>query len=352
MKSSRLITRKIIVIAGIILLSVLLFACSSNSDDKKNEAPTKFNIGYLRVPNDEYIAISKKYIDEYFANKGIEVNYIIVDSGVEANKAFASGSLDFASMGNTNGIVALATGLDTELVWIHEALGDIEALVVRDGLGIEKIEDLKGKKIATIFSSTSHYSLLNALKEAGIENDVTLLDMLTVDIVAAWNRGDIDAAYTWEPTLSELKSQNAKVLLTSADMAKKGYVTANVGLVRKSFAQKNPDIIAGFLKQLDKANTFYLENKLEAIKVAAEGLELPYDVVEKQMAGSIWLGIDTLNTDEYMGSSDKPGKFSQIMKDTADFLKEQDSIRKSPSKEEFDKFINVKYIERAKEITE
>lgn len=349
LKNKKKITK--LTLTLILVLSLLaLVSCGSSNESNENNTPKEFNIGYLRLPNDEFIAISKKYIDNYFEKKNIKVNYIIVDSGVEANKAFASGSLDFASMGNTNAIVALATGLDTELVWIHEALGTIEGLAVRKNSGINKIEDLKGKKIATVFSSTSHYSLLNALKEAGIEDDVTLLDMLTIDIVAAWSRGDIDAAYTWEPTLSEILKQDAEVLVSSEDMAKKGYITANVGLARKSFAQKNPEIMAGFLKQLDIANKFYLENKEEAIKVAAEGLELPYEVVKKQMSGSIWLGIDELNTDKYMGTSDKAGNFSQIMKDTSDFLQKQDSIRKSPTKEEFDKFINVKYIEKAKEL--
>lgn len=92
-------------------------------------------------------------------------------------------------MGNTNGIIALSRGLDVELIWLHEILGEIEALAVRKDSGIEKVEDLAGKSIATTFASTSHYSLLQVLNEAGIADQVQLLDMQTVDIVAAWERG-------------------------------------------------------------------------------------------------------------------------------------------------------------------
>ena len=55
------------------------------------------------------------------------------------------------------------------------------------------------------FASTSHYSLLNALKQAGLkESDVKLLDLEPNDIHAAWKRGDIDAAYVWYPELNNL----------------------------------------------------------------------------------------------------------------------------------------------------
>lgn len=333
--------RKIVLLLIIVVLILSITACSKES----NEDVKEINIGFLRVPNDEAIAKQKGFIDEFFKEKDIKVNYITVDSGVEANKAFASNSIDFATMGNTNGIVALATNLDTELVWIHEVIGSIEGLVVRNGSGIEKIEDLKGKRIATTFSSTSHFMLLNVLREAGIEEEVELLDMLTVDIVAAWQRGDIDAAYTWEPSLSKCIEDNGKVIINSEDMAKKGFITANVGLARKSFANKNPELITGLLKQLDKASALYRDNPEEGFKLAAKELELDIEVIKKQMKGSIWLSAKKLITNEYMGTKKSPGKFANIMKDTADFLKEQSSISKSPSLEEFQKFINPIYIE-------
>ena len=46
-----------------------------------------------------------------------------------------------------------------------------------------------------------------------------------------------------------------------------------------------------------------------------------------------------------MGTTGKPGNFSKIMKDTADFLQSQKAIDKAPGQEEFDAFINSTYIE-------
>ncbi len=328
----------------ILALALVLSSCGGASKQEK-----EINLGYLRVPNDETVAKQQKYIDEYFKEQGVKVNYIIVDSGVEANKAFASGSLDFATMGNTNGVVSLATGLDTELIWIHEVIGSSEALLIHKDSGIKSVEDLKGKKIATTFSSTSHYILLNLLKEFGIDKDVTILDMQTPDIVAAWQRGDIDAAYTWEPSKSKILALGGEVLIDSADMIEKGFVTANVGLVRKAFAKENPELVVGLLKQLAKAGDLYRNNTDEAINAAAKEIEISYDDAKFQMSGSIWLTLDELNSADYFGTTEKPGHFVDIMFDTAKFLKENNSISEVPTYEQFAEFINPYYIEKAKE---
>jgi len=60
------------------------------------------------VPNDEILAKATNIIDERFAEQNIGVEYITFDSGVDANKALSADSIDFASMGHTNGVVALS----------------------------------------------------------------------------------------------------------------------------------------------------------------------------------------------------------------------------------------------------
>ncbi|EOD01225.1 aliphatic sulfonate ABC transporter substrate-binding protein [Caldisalinibacter kiritimatiensis] len=333
-----------IVLIGIMLCS--LVAC--NSDSEKNNStslPKEINFGILRVPNDETIAIAQGIFDKYFTEKGIKCNFIVFDSGSEANKALASGSIDFATMGNINSIVSLTMDLDVELIWIHEILGEIEALAVKNGSEIEKIEDLAGKKVATPFASTSHYILLNVLKDAGIENEVELLDMKTPEIVAAWERGDIQAAYTWQPSLGELL-KDGKILISSEDMVKKGYITANVEVVRKEFANKYPELVADFIACLTEAADIYRQNPEKAAAIIADELEITAEDALLQMQGSTWLTPEELLEESYIGTSKAPGAFATIMKDTADFLKNQGFIDNSPSQEEFNKYINSIYIEK------
>ncbi|MFP4022151.1 MAG: MetQ/NlpA family ABC transporter substrate-binding protein, partial [Halanaerobium sp.] len=169
--------KKILLLLLITALALSLTACGNdqaeNGADVENTGseeslPEEINLGILRVPNDETIALAEGFFDEYFTDRGIEVNTRVFDSGAEANQALASGSIDFATMGNTNAITALARDLDVELVWIHEVLGENEALAVKEDSGIEEVEDLVGERVAVPFASTAHYILLNVLKEAEI----------------------------------------------------------------------------------------------------------------------------------------------------------------------------------------
>lgn len=322
----------------IILMIVLLISTGCQSKKNKNE----INVGIIRVPNDTVVAIQMGYFEEAFKEYDVKLNFKFFDSGVAMNQAFTSGSLDFAEMGYTNGIVAQAKNLDVSLFWIHEIIGTNEALVVNDS-SIREIADLKGKKIATIFSSTSHYSLLKALELNDLtSNDVTLLNMETAEIVAAWQRGDLDAAYTWEPTLSKIQTVD-NTLITSKDLMNKGQTTANIGLVRNSFANEHPEYVNAFIKGLDQAYQLYKTNPDSAIKAAADYLELDKSEAQKQMEGTQWLSVEELASKDYLGDN---GNFRNIFKETAEYWYELEFISKDPSKEEIDRFINVKYIEK------
>lgn len=331
-----------------LLIVVVTFTLVSCSDTKQGENPKRINIGILRVPNDETLAIASGIFDKYFTEKGIECNFIVFDSGVQANKALASGSVDFATMGNTNAIIALASNIDVEMIWIHEVLGEIEALAVKNNSEIKEVKDLEGRRVATPFASTSHYILLNVLKEAGIENKVELLNMRTPEIVAAWERGDIDSAYTWQPSLGKLL-EDGKMLISSEDMIKKGYVTANVAVVRTAFSEKYPDLVRDFISVLIEAGKMYRANPEKSAEIVAKELEITKEDALLQMKGSLWLSPQELLEKEYFGKVEEKGDFAKIMKDTSDFLKNQNSINESPSQEAFNIYVNSVYIERALE---
>lgn len=345
--------KKILLLLLITALALTLTACGSQQDtgtqSGNNEAlPEEINFGILRVPNDETIAIAEGYFDDYFTDRGIKVNTRVFDSGVEANQALASGSIDFATMGNTNAITALARELNVELIWIHEVLGENEALAVKNGSGIEKVEDLVGERIAVPFASTSHYVLLNVLKEAGIENDVQLLDMQTAEIVAAWERGDIQAAYSWQPTLAQLL-KNGSVLIDSKEMAEKGYITANVDIVRKGFSEKYPELVADFISALSQAADIYKTDPERAAEIAGEELGLEPEVALHQMRGTEWISREELLGPDFFGTTAEPGNFAKIMKDTSDFLQDQGSIEESPSQAAFNEYVNPEYIKMSLE---
>lgn len=319
----------------LILLISLILLTSCSTKDK-----SKVLVGIIRVPNDTVVAIEKGWIEEEFKELGLEVEFRFFDSGVAMNQAFASGALDIAEMGFTNGVVALSRKLPVELFWIHDIIRTTEALVVRDE-NIIDLTELKGKKIATVFSSTSHLSLLKALEIAGLtSDDVTLLNMETAEIVAAWKRGDIDAAYTWEPTLSTIKEEG-KIFLTSETLMQShdGIMTTNIGLVHKDFASEHPEAVKAFIKSMDKAYKLRYDNLDEVVSLTAKYLGISEDLTRTQIEGSEWVSKESLVSDDFLNKD-----YIDVFVETSEFWEAQNFIDKKFTHEEVKNFINMDYI--------
>ncbi|MCI1965180.1 MAG: aliphatic sulfonate ABC transporter substrate-binding protein [Oscillospiraceae bacterium] len=329
------------------LSAALLFAgCSAakNAGGAGDSGqPEVVNIGTQQMPNDERIAIAKDYFEEEL---GVKVNIVEFQAG-DIRNAMIAKNIDFALLGSASATLGIANGMNVELIWVHEVLGDAEQLAAKNGSGIRSVQDLKGKKIATAFTTTAHYSLLKALQKNGIsEKDVTLLDMQMPDLYAAWQRGNIDAAYAWEPTLSKLLKDGTS-LLSSEDLAASGVITSNVEIVRKEFAQQYPQIVTNYVKALNKAVELYRQNPAEAVGTVAQALNLSEEETAKQMQGSTWLNEEEQLSSDYLGTSSQKGRIVNSLKDTADFLYEQKSLVSEPKLETFEQAVNPAYVEKA-----
>ena len=191
---------------------------------------------------------------------GYKINWRQFGGGGDVIRAMASGDVAIGEVGSTGVATAISQGMDVELFWILEDIAAAEALVVRNGSGVNTIADLKGKKIATPFVSTSHFQLLYALNKAGLKaTDAQVLNMRPPEIAAAWGRGDIDATFIWDPVLGQVK-KTGKVLTTSGDICKQGACTFDGLIVTRKFAKENPDFMVALVKALAKADADYRGN--------------------------------------------------------------------------------------------
>jgi taurine transport system substrate-binding protein len=321
----------------------MVSGCTLSASDSVGKNPQAVNIGTQQMPNDEIIAIAKNYFEE---EMGTKVNIIEFQAG-DIRNALVSKDIDFALLGSASATLGIANGIDVEVIWIHEVLGEAERLVAKNGTGIDSIQGLKGKKVAAPFATTAHYSLLKALELNGIsEKDMTILDMQMPDIYAAWQRGDIDAAYGWEPILSDIL-KDGTTIITSKDLADNGITTSNVEVVRRDFARKYPEIVTKYIKALNKGVKLYNDNQDEAVKTIAESLNITKEEALKQTKGSIWLTAEQQLDSAYLGTTSEKGELAYNLKDTADFLYKQKSLLSEPKMEVFENAVNPSYVENA-----
>lgn len=168
------------------------------------------------------------------------------DSGPGVVAALVSGAIQIGDLGSSPFAAATSRGAPIVAFLVADQIQSSEALVVRNGSGIKTFADLKGKTIATPFVSTSHFSLLGALKHWGIsEKQVNIVNLQPLEIAAAWKRGDIDGAFVWSPALSEIR-KSGQVLTDAAQVGKWGHPTFEVWVARKDFAEKHPEVLKKF----------------------------------------------------------------------------------------------------------
>ena len=146
------------------------------------------------------------------------------------------------------------------------------------------------------------------------------------EIAAAWERGDIDAAYVWDPALGAIKA-SGKVLVSSAEVGKWGAPTFDAWIVRKDFAAENPAIVAGFAQVTGAAYADYLDDpaawladKANIDKVANLTGAKPEDV-PVVLAGYVFPTLAEQVSPAYLG-----GDTIKAIVATAEFLKEQGKI--------------------------
>jgi taurine transport system substrate-binding protein len=304
--------------------------------------PEKVTIGYQVIPNEEIIA---KALGMHEKALGTKIDWRQFDSGRDVNTAIASGGIDIGLVGSSPAAAGVAAGVPYEVIWIYDVIGDNEALVVKKGKNIRSVKDLEGKKVAAPFGSTTHYHLLVALKEGGADpKKVTILDMQPPDMLAAWTRGDIDAGFVWEPSLVKMVEANGEVLVPSKALADKGYLTADVAVVRRDFAQKHPQIVAAYLSTLSQAVQMFREKPQEAAKAVAKEFKLSDQEALRQMKTMVFLDAKEQVGGKYLG-----GGLAKALKDAADFLESQKVIRSAPALSAYQKAVNARYAQMALE---
>ena len=277
---------------------------------------------------------------------GYKINWRMFGGGGDVIKAMASGDVQIGEAGSSPITAAASQGQDIKLFWILDDIADAEALIARSGSGINGVKDLKGKKVATPFVSTAHYQLMAIMKVEGVDaKGVNVMNMRPPEIAAAWERGDIDAAFIWDPVLSKIKG-NGKVVATSKTIGAKGFPTFDGLIVNAKWAAEHEGFMVALVKALAKADAEYRANKAKwtvdspQVKAVAKWTKADAKDVPPSMA------LYTFPTmEEQLGAKWLGGAAAKALTTTAEFLKEQGRIQEV--KKDYSAYVTTTYIQKA-----
>ena len=339
--------KKRIILFLFVFFSISLIAVSAAGQGESDGNPDKIVIGYQAIPNGQIISKDFNWLEEA---AGVPVEWVQVNSGSELNTGLAAGSIDIGLSGSSGIAAGIANSVPFDVIWIHDIIGDNEGLVVKEDSGIKSVQDLVGKKIAVPYGATTHYHLLAALELEGVNpEDVQIFDMQPPDALAAWHRGDVDGSFIWEPTLAKMLESGGEVLIYSRKLSEAGYLTGDITVARKGFAEKYPELVVEYLKAEIKAVELYRTDKNKAAEAVSRQFDIPVKEALRQMNSLVLLSGEEQLESRYMGKQGAIGDLAGVLKATADFLVEQKTIKSAPDVETFAKALHPEYIERALE---
>src|SRR3989344_7430372 len=194
----------------------------------------------------------------FYKKYGLPVKFVLIEDIDARGKAFAKGGPD--------GVDVVWSTVD---FWANELPAYIEGslrpkaflqvdwsrggdAIVADQ-SIKSVEDLKGKKIALVQSTPSHWLLESMLKSSNFtetdKNQIRKNLIFVQDVPSAratFTAGQVDAAVVWEPDVKQaLKRSGSHILVSSRDVPD---LIADIMVAQQEFIDAHPKTMEAFVR--------------------------------------------------------------------------------------------------------
>ena len=233
-------------------------------------------IGFQKSALNLLVARDEKLLEKEFPNTNIEWKEF--PAGPQMLEALAVGAVDYGFVGNTPPIFAQSAGKDLTYVGYEVYSDGSLALVVPQQSSIQKIDDLKGKRIALQKGSSAHEFLSKILVKAGLSwSDIQPIWLPPADARAAFDKKSVDAWAIWDPFLSAAELQgHARIVTRTGDFDK----TYTYYVANPKFVNAHPQATEGVLKALNQADQWIVKNQTLALQVYQKNTGLPVEVAK------------------------------------------------------------------------
>ena len=202
----------------------------------------------------------------YFSQHGLNVTFIHSPSATVAMQGLLDQKTDFVSVNEyslsepqlyNKSIRAIATVSET----------DTNYVVGRKDRGIIRVQDLEGKRIGVVKGSMGEYFMFRFFVLNGLSPDnVTKIYFMPASLVDALVRRDIDAAFTFEPYIYQMRQQMGEnAVVWPANLGQHAHFSL---VCNEITLQEHPETAEGVLAAVLQAETYVSSHPEEAKKVA------------------------------------------------------------------------------------
>jgi ABC-type nitrate/sulfonate/bicarbonate transport system substrate-binding protein len=215
-----------------------------------------------------------------FKKHGLDVRINTGPSGSAMVSFLINGQIESAFGSEIAGVSN--HNLDPNVVVVAQATRLVRWLAVV-GRNMDSLDQLKGKKVGVARGSGGEVFWLAMLDKLKLNAaDYTVVNVEAPEMVAALERGNIDAYAVWEPWVTRglAAVKNTKVLKDQEGILEQGvYIYMNLGWIRK-----NPEQAEGFMRALVEATDIINKDRKRAAKDVADFLKsLDPPMVEQLM---------------------------------------------------------------------
>jgi NitT/TauT family transport system substrate-binding protein len=213
--------------------------------------------------------------------KDFKVELVLVDDPVAMRDAYAAGTLH-VGWATLDMLPLMLEGLRKDSRVMPRVYQQVDwsnggdGIVVRED--IKTMADLRGKRVVLAQNSPSHFFVLNALINAGVQ-PAEVEFKFTQDAfqaAAAFNADrSLSGVVTWAPDIYNLEKVKGNRMMVTTATANK--LIADVWFARADFAKDNPDIVEGLTRGIfDAMEDLKVQDaKIRASKLMAAGYSIP-----------------------------------------------------------------------------
>ena len=215
------------------------------------------------------------------SGKDFKVEIVLIDDPIAMRDAYAAGNLH-VGWATLDMVPLFLEGLRKDSRVMPRVYQQVDwsnggdGIVVRDA--IKTMSDLRGKTVVLAQNSPSHFFVLNALINAGVQ-PAEVDFKFTQDAfqaAAAYNADKrLAGCVTWAPDIYNLEKVKGNKLIVTTATANK--LIADVWFARADFAKDNPDVIEGLVRGIFDAmqDLKAQENRQKVAKLMAAGYSIP-----------------------------------------------------------------------------